>query len=243
MATQAGAGLGGTLSDGDELTVKLREDTLVCIHNPVPASPDPACAQFGTPPASPPKKGPIRAIESGIVRVPAGEHGALAVAVVVRAEMPILYEPETNADALAYAREYAGGVARSLGSATVRGAPVAEMWHVDGIPLIRFAFDLDGVPEDRALMQHHVGFAATARDARYTIVFSSRTSDATVIDAFANDSITSIQLPHRAPTLGHLVGSWAARLFGGAVALTLLVTLVVLLVRRRKARAQAGPRG
>jgi hypothetical protein len=232
------------IGDGDELVVKLREDALVCLHTPPPAHPDPACAQFGSPPRSDTAKGPIRVVSSGIVRVPASAEGALAVAVLVRAKVPFVVEPETNADAMAYAREYAGGVAKSLAPARVHaGDPTASVWRVNGIPLVRFAFDLDDVPEDKQLMQHHVGFAASSRDARYTLVFSSRTADAEVVDGFADESAASLRLPHRAPTRATLVGYWVGTFLGVLVSVAIAVTVVIMLVRRgrRKAAVLAPP--
>lgn len=232
------------VGDGDELAVKLRDDALVCIHTPPPEHPDPACALFGSPPRSDTAKGPIRVISSGIVRVPASVGGALAVTVLVRAKVPFVTEPETNADALDYAREYAGGVAKSLAPAHVHaGDPAASVWKVNGIPLVRFTFDLDGVPEDRQLMQHHVGFAASTRDARYTLVFSSRSADADVVDTFANESLASLRLPHRAPTRAYLVGYWVGVLFGVILSLALAVTVTILLVRRGRRKAPAPPPG
>jgi hypothetical protein len=234
------------IGDGDELAVKLRGDALVCIHTPPPAMADPACAAFGSPPRSDTAKGPIRVVSSGIVRVPGGASGALAVTVLVRAKVPFVYEPETNADAMEYAREYAGGVAKSLSPARVHpGDPTASVWKVNGIPLIRFAFDLDDVPEDRQLMQHHVGFAASSRDARYTLVFSSRSTDADAIDAFANESLTSLRLPHRAPTRAYLVGYWVGMFLGVIVSMAIAATVAIILVRRgrRRARALAPPPG
>ncbi len=231
------------IADGDELAVKLRDDALVCIHTPPPATPDPACSAFGSPPRSDTSKGPIRVVSSGIVRVPASAGGALAVTVLVRAKVPFVYEPETNSDAMEYAREYAGGVAKSMSPARVHaGDPTASVWKVNGIPLIRFAFDLDDVPEDRQLMQHHVGFAASSRDARYTLVFSSRSADADVIDAFANESLTSLRLRHRAPTRAYLVGYWVGMFLGVIVSLAIAATVAIILVRRGRRRARAlGP--
>jgi len=230
------------IGDGDELAVRLRADALVCIHTPPPAHPDPACAQFGSPPRSDTATGPIRVVSSGVVRVPASEQGALAVTVLVRAKVPFVTEPETNADAMEYAREYAGGVVKSLSPARVHpGDPTASIWKVNGIPLIRFAFDLDGVPADKQLMQHHVGFAASSRDARYTLVFSSHTADADVVDAFADESVASLRLPHRAPTRAYLVGYWVGILFGVMLSVAVAATVAIVLVRRgrRKARALA----
>jgi hypothetical protein len=230
------------IGDGEELVVKLREDALVCIHTPPPAHPDPACAQFGSPPRSDTAKGPIRVVSSGIVRVPGSEQGALGITVLVRAKVPFVSEPETNADAMEYAREYAGGVAKSLPPARVHaGDPTASIWKVDGIPLIRFAFDLDGVPEDRELMQHHVGFAASSRDARYTLVFSSRTADADVLDTFANESVASLRLPHRAPTRSYLIGYWVGTFLGVVIMVAVAVVVVIVLVRR--GRRRTGPAG
>lgn len=234
------------IGDGDDFAVKLREDALVCIHTPPPDHPDPACARFGSPPRSDTSKGPIRVVSSGIVRVPASEQGALVVTVLVRAKVPFVAEPESNADAMEYAREYAGGVATSLPPARVRaGDPVASVFKVGGIPLVRFSFDLDGVPEDKELMQHHVGFAASSHDARYTLVFSSRTADAEVVDAFADESVASLRLPHRAPTRAYLIGYWVGSFLGVLVALGIAVTVAILLVRRerRKARAFAASQG
>jgi hypothetical protein len=233
------------IGDGEELVVKLRDDALVCLHTPPPAHPDPACAQFGSPPRSDTATGPIRVISSGIVRVPGTEQGALAVTVLVRAKLPFVSEPETNADAMEYAREYAGGVAKSLSPARVHaGDPTASIWRVNGIPLTRFAFDLDGVPEEKQLMQHHVGFAASSRDARYTLVFSSRTADAAVVEAFANESVASLRLPHRAPTRAYLIGYWVGSLFGVMISVAIAATVAIVLVRRgRRARALAPPPG
>ena len=230
------------IADSGDFGVKLREDALVCLHTPPPAHPDPACAQFGSPPRSDTGTGAIRVISSGIVRVPASEQGALVVAVLVRAKVPLVAEPETSADAMDYAREYAGGVAKSLPPARVHaGDPKASVYRVNGIPLVRFAFDLDDVPEDRQLMQHHVGFAASSRDARYTLVFSSRTADADVVETFANESLASLRLPHRAPTRAYLIGYWVGSFFGVMVSVAITVVVVILLVRRgrRKARALA----
>jgi hypothetical protein len=234
------------IGDGDELVVKLRQDALVCLHTPPPAHPDPACAQFGSPPRSDTATGAIRVISSGIVRVPASDEGALAVAVLVRAKVPFVTEPETSADAMAYAREYAGGVAKSLPPARVHaGDPTASVFRVNGVPLIRFAFDLDDVPEDRQLMQHHVGFAASSRDARYTLVFSSRTADTQVVEAFADESLASLRLPHRAPTRAYLIGYWVGSFLGVMLTVAVTVVVVIVLVRRgrRKARALAQPPG
>jgi hypothetical protein len=231
------------IGDGDELSVKLRADALVCLHTLPPEHPDPACAAFGSPPRSDTAKGPIRVVASGIVRVPAKE-GALAVTVLVRAKVPFVTEPETNADAAGYAREYAGGVAKSLAPARLHaGDPTASVWRVGGIPLVRFAFDLDDVPADRQLMQHHVGFAASSRDARYTLVFSSRAADAAVIDAFADESLASLRLPHRARTRSALIGYGVGIALGIVVSLALTLTVVLVLVRRgrRKTRALTPP--
>ena len=125
------------------------------------------------------------------------------------------------------------------------GDPAASVWRVNGIPLVRFTFDLDGVPEEKELMQHHVGFAASSRDARYTLVFSSRTADAEVVDAFADESLASLRLPHRAPTRSYLIGYWVGSFLGVLVALGIAVTVAILLVRRerRKTRAFAASQG
>jgi hypothetical protein len=243
VAADAGA---TEIGDGDDFEVKLREDALVCLHTPPPTHPDPACAQYGSPPRSDTSKGPIRVVSSGIVRVPASAEGALVVTVLVRAKVPFVAEPETSADAMEYAREYAGGVAKSLSPARVHaGDPAASVWRVNGIPLVRFTFDLDGVPEEKELMQHHVGFAASSRDARYTLVFSSRTADAEVVDAFADESLASLRLPHRAPTRSYLIGYWVGSFLGVLVALGIAVTVAILLVRRerRKTRAFAASQG
>ena len=229
------------IGDGDELEVRLREDALVCIHTPPPVHPDPACAQFGSPPRSDTAKGPIRVISSGILRVPASEQGALVVTVLVRAKVPFVAEPDTTADAMEYAREYAGGVAKSLSPARVHaGDPAASVWRVNGVPLVRFTFDLDDVPEDRQLMQHHVGFAASSRDARYTLVFSSRTADAEAVDAFANESVASLRLPHRAPTRAYLIGYWVGTFLGVLIAVAIAVVAVIVLVRRGRRKGPVG---
>ena len=101
---------------------------------------------------------------------------------------------------------------------------------------MRFEFDLDGVPEDKHLMQHHVGFVASASGARYTLSFSSRTSDAAVVDEYADDSIASIRLPHRAPTTGALVGYWAGVALGVVLAIAVPVAVIVVLLRRGRRR-------
>jgi hypothetical protein len=140
---------------------------------------------------------------------------------------------------MAYAREYAGGVAKSLPPARVHaGDPTASIWKVNGIPLIRFAFDLDGVPEDRELMQHHVGFAASSRDARYTLVFSSRTADADVLDTFANESLASLRLPHRAPSRSYLIGYWVGSFLGFLLMVAIAVVVVIVLARRGRRKAR-----
>jgi hypothetical protein len=231
------------LTDGDEFAVKLREDALVCIHTPPPDNPDPACADFGKPAPARASDGPIRTLYSGIVRLQDGAKTAVGIVVLVRAKVPFVVEPETKADAAEYAREYAKGVAKTLSpSAHLRGSPTAEVWHVGGIPIVRFAFDMDGLPEDKRMMQHHVAFAASADGARYSLVFASRFVDAEAIDTFAGDSIASLRLPHRAPTRARLVGTWVARLLAVGVSIGAVVTLVVLVVRRRSRRTpQIGP--
>jgi hypothetical protein len=233
------------LADGDDFGVKLRDDALVCLHTPLQANPDPACAEFGTPAPARASDGPIRTLASGIVRLQDGDGGrrALAIVVLVRAKIPLVVEPETSADATEYAREYAQGVAKTLAPARLRkGSPTAEVWRVNGIPLVRFAFDLDGLPEDRRMMEHHVAFAAAADGARYSIVFASRLADADVVDTFAGDSIASIRLPRRAPTRSRLVGSWATRILlaGGSVGAA--ATVAILLVRRGRRRARVAQR-
>jgi hypothetical protein len=92
-------------------------------------------------------------------------------------------------------------------------------------------------------MQHHVGFAASSRDARYTLVFSSRTADAEVVDGFADESAASLRLPHRAPTRATLVGYWVGTFLGVLVSVAIAVTVVIMLVRRgrRKAAVLAPP--
>jgi hypothetical protein len=231
------------VGDGDELTVTFRGDALVCIHTPPPASPDPACAIYGTPAARPESKGPIRVVNSAIVRIPAtGEPAATAIAVLVRASVPFVVEPDSKSDAMEYAKDYAAGVAKSLAPARVHGAgPTAEVWQVDGLPLVRFAFDLDGLPPDKELMQHHVGFAASSTAGRYTLVLSSRASDAEAIDAFANDSIATIRLPHRAPTMSHLASYAVGFVLGFVVTIGAGIAVVIVLVRRGRKRRAALP--
>jgi len=226
------------VGDGAELTVTFREDALVCIHTPPPVDPDPACAIYGTPAPRAEKPGPIRVVNSAIVRLPAsGEPAATAIAVLVRASVPFVVEPESKGDAAEYARDYASGVAKSLAPARVRGTPSAEVWHVNGLPLVRFAFDLDGLPAEKELMEHHVGFAASSAAGRYTLVFSSRAKDAEVVDAYANDSIATIRLARRAPTMSHLVGYGVGVVGGALLVIGVAVAVVVILVRRSRRTA------
>ena len=228
------------VGDGAELTVTFREDALVCIHTPPPAAPDPACSIYGTPAPRTEKPGPIRVINSAIVRVPAkGDPAATAIAVLVRASVPFVVEPSSKDDAAEYARDYAAGVAKSLAPARVRGKPTAEIWQVNGLPLVRFAFDLDGLPPDKELMEHHVGFAASSAAGRYTLVFSSRTADADAVDGFANDSIASIRLARRAPTASRLAGYAVGFLGGVAVMVGVGVGVAIVLVRRGRRRRAA----
>jgi hypothetical protein len=228
------------VGDGAELTVTLREDALVCIHTPPPAHPDPACSIYGTPAPATEKPGPIRVINSAIVRVPAArDPEATVIAVLVRASVPFVVEPSSRGDAAEYARDYAGGVAKSLAPARVRGTPTAEIWQVNGLPLVRFAFDLDGLPPEKELMEHHVGFAVSSAAGRYTLVFSSRAADAATVDAFANDSIASIRLARRAPTASRLA-SYVAGFAGGTVlTIGVGVAVAIVLVRRGRRRRAA----
>ena len=220
------------IRDGDRYVVHLRDDALVCFQTPPPAHPDPACEGL----VAPPRPGKVtfaeRLIAVATVRIPGGDTTAIATMTFLRLRRAFPMEPETE-DLAPYAKELVSGFTKSLPGAHLHAAPSSELWKIDGLPVARFSVDLDDVPPDKERAQHVISFDVWADDGVYALSFTSRASDARAVDAFADESIASLKLAHRAPTR-----TYTTAYYGTQVALYVLVggVTVVLVVRSLRKR-------
>jgi hypothetical protein len=125
------------------------------------------------------------------------------------------------------------------GSRVHGGAPRAEIKKIDGMPLVRVTFDIDGVPARLEAVQHVDSFAAWSDRGIYILGISTSLKHAPAIDAFVDDAMTTVHLLHRAPTgmTSYELGGYVARIFyWGAVGLVGAVALIWHLRRKKKKR-------
>jgi len=222
------------LRDGNEYVVHLRDDALVCFRTPPPDHPDPACAGLVAP-GRPGKETLVdRMIAVATVRIPDGDGTAMASVVLHWARRAFPMEPEKQ-DVAAYAREFASGFAQTMPQAHMHpGAPGSELWKIDGLPLARFTIDLDDVPDDKVSLQHTVTFAAWSRDGVYMLSFMTSAPHAHAVDAFADESIASLTLAHRAPTRTYTIAYYGTQLVLYAFVAAAIAFFVARSVRKSR---------
>jgi hypothetical protein len=232
------------LRDGDEYTVNLRDDALVCLRKPVPAAVDPACDDLLGAGELQEDAPTHRLVAAGAIRVPDGPSFGVAIVSLVRITDPGALEPATKEQADVVGVDSAAAMRDLIPTAHLRrGSPDTQLWTIDGRRLVRVSIDLEGVPAPMKFTEHLVSFTAWTRGGAYTVGFMSNSAHAAVIDTFANDSAATIRVLHpgrQAPrpwSPSATRAYWVTYYGLKVIFLAAAVGIAVYLVRRRRRRA------
>jgi hypothetical protein len=180
------------IHDGDQLSYALAPGVRTCVLFPE--------AQFD--PADCPGLQPVRDVPGGpgapqrqvaLARVFFEDRGAPAVA---KLSITFIENPpyELRGDyILQFANEMADGIVASWPEARLRTKPPRTgTVTLNDLPIVRISFDVDGLSDERRLMEHVILYAASSSRGLYTILLTTTSEHAAALDVIGDESAPNI---------------------------------------------------
>jgi hypothetical protein len=132
--------------------------------------------------------------------------------------------PLNREQSVAFAGGAANAAAKQYSGARVRGTPDVKVVEAGGLPVARIDYDIDGLPRERAFMQHAAAVVVAADDGDYSVCFNASAAHAAEADALADELLPTLAVLHPAkPARLHFT------ILGRIVGFTLLVFLATVL--------------
>lgn len=235
LALHAGPARADTVREGDEFVMDVRRDAHVCVLYPDGPLDPVACSgmkHVAAPAETDPRH---RTLALAAIRLP--EQGTSLVGILnfgatsfTNAALP------TEGTLREFADAFAGSVIQDVPGATVHGGhPAAKLIDHGETPLVRVAFDVDGLDDKNRNIEHLVAYTAWTAGGIYSVIYTCRATNAAAVDALADESATSIRVAHppksRAYRLGYMVGGvMGVGIVGGGA----LLAFVLLMKRARQ---------
>jgi hypothetical protein len=187
------------IRDGDDYSLAIPARLHACFVFPASmfdADECPPGSKIADPAAFPSK---VRLLAIAVFRLGVDSGTGLVQLTVSMNQMGHSYQP-FPASARAFADGITRGIPQSFAGATVRGGTAdVRLVTANGLPMARFAYDVDGLSPQSRRFAHGVMLAVWSPEGAYTYTLNSRAEDAAAADAMADEMATSVRIAHLAP--------------------------------------------
>jgi hypothetical protein len=141
----------------------------------------------------------VRPLAIALFRPGTDGGGTLVQLTVSMTQMNHAYTPVPPI-ARAFARGLLKSVPTSFPGATARGDENrVRILTAHGLPVARFAYDVDGLSGPSKRFEHCVTYAVWSPEGAYTYSLNSLAQDAAAADAMADEMVASVRIAHLAP--------------------------------------------